>query len=315
MSLAPDRMQSQIRQTGRSSAARALTILGDGWVLRLVREAFRGVSRFSEFEERLGIPKAVLSRRLSFLVDSGIFYLREYQSTPVRHEYKLTEKGKDLWRILLSMWDWELTWDPDPHDMRLQLRHLDCGHNIRPVSTCNHCAQPLKLEEISRLPGPGQGVDPMLPPRSRRRLGAGRGKQPSDQALRSQIIQTVGDRWTPLVMGCLFRGIRRFNEIEAELQLPPYILSQRLTDLTALELVERRRYVDTPPRDEYILTAKGRSQHKYTLQLIRWGDRWLADESGPPQIMMHDACGHAFQADLRCSHCGQVLERQRVKLF
>ncbi|CAG9180960.1 winged helix-turn-helix transcriptional regulator [Cupriavidus pinatubonensis] len=303
------------RHIASSSVVRALAIVGDGWVLRLLREAFRGVRRFSEFHERLGIPKAVLTKRLNHLVESGIFALEEYQSVPQRYEYRLTEMGLDFWRVLLTMWDWEVSWDPDPNDMRLRLEHLDCGHDIRPVSSCSHCAQPLQLADISRRPGPGQGTEPMLPPRSRRRMNTSSVKNPGEAALRSQIIQSVGDRWTPLVMGCIFRGSRRFNEIEAELYIPPYILGQRLDELVALELIQRRRYQDSPPRDEYLLTAKGLAQHHYTLQLMRWGDRWLAGDKGPPQIMVHKTCDHAFHADLRCSHCGEVLQRERVKLF
>ncbi|QOT82135.1 winged helix-turn-helix transcriptional regulator [Cupriavidus basilensis] len=303
------------RQIPNSSVVRALSIVGDGWVLRLLREAFRGVRRFSDFHERLGIPKAVLSKRLTHLVESGMFSLYEYQSVPLRHEYRLTEMGLDFWRVLLTMWDWEIRWDPDPGDMRLRLTHLDCGHESRPVSSCSHCTQPLQLADISRRPGPGQGSETMLPPRSRRRMNAGSAKSPGEPTLRSQIIRTVGDRWTPMVMGCIFRGNRRFNELEAELRIPPYILGQRLNELLELELIERRRYQEAPPRDEFLLTAKGLAQHHYTLQLMRWGDRWLAGDKGLPQLMIHNLCGHVFHADLRCSHCGEVLERERVRLL
>lgn len=302
------------RQIARSSAARALAIVGDGWVLRLLRESFRGVRRFSDFHARLGIPKAVLSKRLAHLVSSGMFYLQEYQRTPVRHEYRMTEMGLDFWRVMLTMWDWETTWDPDPAEMRLKLVHLDCGHEIRPVTACSHCAEPVKLADVSRRPGPGNGVETMLAPRSRRRMNTTSYVSLGDHALRSQIIQTLGDRWTPMVLVCIYRGCRRFNEIAADLQIPTFILAQRLEELVALEVIERRRYQDFPPRDEYVLTAKGKAQYPYTLQLIRWGDRWLCGDKGPPLLTVHEPCGQVFHAELRCDHCGEILRRERLKL-
>lgn len=302
------------RQIASSSVVRALAIVGDGWVLRLLRESFRGVRRFSDFQVRLGIPKAVLSKRLSHLVSSGVFELHEYESAPLRYEYRMTEMGLDFWRVMLAMWDWEVTWDPDPADMRLKLVHLDCGHEIRPVTTCSHCAEPLKLADVSRKPGPGRGQETMLPPRSRRRMNAASYASPGEHALRSQIIQTLGDRWSPMVMGCIYRGCGRFNEIEAELQIPPFVLTQRLDELVALEVIERRRYQESPPRDEYVLTAKGRDKYPYTLQLMRWGDRWLSDGKGPPVLTVHEPCGQVFHAELRCNHCGEVLRRERLKL-
>lgn len=301
------------RQIPNSSVSRALAIVGDGWVLRLLREAFRGVKRFSDFHERLGTPKAVLSKRLAHLVDSGLFYLHEYEAAPLRHEYLLTEMGLDFWRVLLAMWDWEVDWDPDPYDRRLTLVHLDCGHEFRPVATCSHCAQPLQFSDISRQPGPGQGRETMPPPRSRRRMNVSNVNCPGDRALRSQIIQTVGDRWTPMVMGSIFRGNRRFSEIEAELRIPPFLLGQRLDELVALELIERQRYLESPPRDEYALTTKGVAQNKFTLQLMRWGDAWLDGGKGPPQLTVHNTCGHVFLADLRCSHCREILRRERIR--
>jgi hypothetical protein len=88
----------------------------------------------------------------------------------------------------------------------------------------------------------------------------------------------------------------------------------RVSRRILLELIERRRYQEWPPRDEYVLTAKGLAQHKFTLQLMRWGDTWLDGGKGPPQLTVHNTCGHVFQADLRCSHCGEILRRERIRV-
>ena len=85
------------------SVARALEAIGDRWTMLVIRDAFVGVRRFDEFQERLGIARNVLTDRLSRLVDEGILEKREYQQRPQRFEYRLTAKGVDLFPVLVSL--------------------------------------------------------------------------------------------------------------------------------------------------------------------------------------------------------------------
>lgn len=84
--------------------ARALGTVGDWWSLLIVREAFHGKQRFGEFEQSLGIARNILSKRLKKLVDEGIFRVDDRDGRS--HSYILTEKGADLYVVLVALWQW-----------------------------------------------------------------------------------------------------------------------------------------------------------------------------------------------------------------
>ena len=86
--------------------ARALQIVGDWWSLLIVRQAFRGQQRFSEFQKTLGLAKNILSSRLKKLVDDGIFVIEPDPDFARSHRYVLTPKGEQLYVILIALWQW-----------------------------------------------------------------------------------------------------------------------------------------------------------------------------------------------------------------
>ena len=88
------------------SIARSLELIGERWTLLIVRDVFRGLRRFDEIQESLGIARNVLANRLDRLVEEGILEKRRYQEHPPRCEYFLTEKGIDLWPVLVSLIKW-----------------------------------------------------------------------------------------------------------------------------------------------------------------------------------------------------------------
>ena len=83
--------------------AQCLGVVGERWTLLVLREAFFRVRRFDDFQRRLGIARNILADRLSTLVDAGVLERRPYQDRPVRHEYRLTQKGLDLWPVLVAL--------------------------------------------------------------------------------------------------------------------------------------------------------------------------------------------------------------------
>jgi len=87
-------------------AAQAMELIGDGWNLLILREAFYGASRFDQFAAHLGIASNTLSNRLKTLVDNGLFERRLYSTRPARHEYLLTAKGRDLRPVILTLMQW-----------------------------------------------------------------------------------------------------------------------------------------------------------------------------------------------------------------
>lgn len=118
--------------------ARTLEIVGERWTLLVVRDAFYGVRRFSDFRAHLGIPKAVLSERLSFLVSEGV--LTKAAGGRGRDEYVLTAKGQRLWPTLWSLISWgNDNYVEQPH--RRSYRHADCGGTIGGNRLCSACGQ------------------------------------------------------------------------------------------------------------------------------------------------------------------------------
>ena len=88
------------------SLARALEIVGERWTLLIIRDAFVGLRRFDQFQESLGIARNVLADRLNWLVAEGILERVRYGERPVRHEYQLTAKGRDLLLTLTAFRQW-----------------------------------------------------------------------------------------------------------------------------------------------------------------------------------------------------------------
>ncbi|MGQ0849983.1 MAG: winged helix-turn-helix transcriptional regulator [Actinomycetota bacterium] len=139
----------------RCSVANTAELIGDRWTVLILRDAFLGVRRFDDFQRDLGIAKNILADRLEMLVSHEIFTTRRYEDRPPRHEYLLTDKGKDLFDVLLTLWRWGDRWAP-PRDADLRLlRHLDCGAETHAVVHCAYCGEPLDRRNVR--------LEPMLP--------------------------------------------------------------------------------------------------------------------------------------------------------
>ncbi|MFE3631704.1 winged helix-turn-helix transcriptional regulator [Streptomyces goshikiensis] len=90
--------------------AQALDVVGDWWTLLIVRDAARGLRRFEEFQRELGVSRKVLTERLRLLVEAGVLTREPYQDRPVRHEYRLTPRGRGLLPVLVALQDWGDGW-------------------------------------------------------------------------------------------------------------------------------------------------------------------------------------------------------------
>ena len=88
------------------SVAQCLEVVGEWWSLLIVRDAFLGVRRFDEFQSRLGISRNILNQRLARLVETGVLTKVPYSEHPPRFEYRLTDKGRDLWPVITTMRQW-----------------------------------------------------------------------------------------------------------------------------------------------------------------------------------------------------------------
>lgn len=268
--------------------------------------AFSRVRRFEGFQSRTGMARSLLTSRLGRLVDAGVLVRERYSLKPPRHEYRLTSMGLDLFGASLMIIRWEKRWFPDPEAPVHRLRHR-CGHIFTPELRCDSCGVEVVAREVSAVEGPGAGLEPPQPPRAQRRSIVVREDIDPNRKMLERALEVLGDRWTAQTIASAFAGIRRFGAFQSELGVAPNILSERLARLVELGILERRRYQEKPERFEYRLTAEGRDLFPLIVELIRWGDRWLAGDVGPPQILTHTPCGSPLVPRITCDHCHEVV--------
>ena len=144
------------------SVAQCLEVVGDWWTMLVVRDVFLGVRRFDELQARLGIARNVLTQRLSKLVDAGVLEKRPYQDKPLRHEYVLTDKGRDLWPVLTAMRQWGDRYAA-PDGPPVKIVHKSCGHAAELALTCAHCGERVGPRDVQAKRGPGAKRDLPLP--------------------------------------------------------------------------------------------------------------------------------------------------------
>jgi DNA-binding HxlR family transcriptional regulator len=131
------------------SIAQTLDVVGDPWTLLIVRDALFGTTRFDDFQRSLGIPRATLASRLEALVEHGVMERRTYQVRPERHDYALTEKGRDLRRVMISLLQWGDEWSPLP-EPPVTLVDADSGAVIEPVYVDAASGRPLSDMQVTR---------------------------------------------------------------------------------------------------------------------------------------------------------------------
>lgn len=139
--------------------AQALEALGDWWTLLIVRDAFFGARRFSEFERSLGIAKNILTARLRRLVDHGVFEHAAVGTAGDRHEYHLTAKGRALLPVLIALREWSDDWVYGRGHEPLILRERSTGRRLPRLRVTNREGKALKFEDISATPGPGASTE------------------------------------------------------------------------------------------------------------------------------------------------------------
>jgi DNA-binding HxlR family transcriptional regulator len=122
--------------------ARTLEIVGEKWALLAVREVFLGNRRFDEMVRQTGAPRDTLAARLRSLVSAGILERRQYSEHPARHEYRLTQAGRELYPVILTLMRWgdeHLAGDDGPP---IALEHA-CGHRLVARVVCEACGEPV----------------------------------------------------------------------------------------------------------------------------------------------------------------------------
>lgn len=137
--------QRVTHETAECPVARAVDVIGDRWSLLIVRDAFDGITRFSEFQRNLGLAKNILSSRLRELVAHGILEIVPGADGSAYHEYTLTERGRDLFVILVSLRQWgeEHLFEPaEQHSVLLDTEHNKPLRKLEPTDATGHVVTP-----------------------------------------------------------------------------------------------------------------------------------------------------------------------------
>lgn len=137
------------------SLARTISVIGDRWTFLILRECFLRVRRFDEFQSKLGITRHLLAGRLKKLVAAGVLRRSPYLESPKRYEYILTQKGLDLYPILMAIVHWGDVHMVDERGRPLLHRHKTCGKHFDPLMVCSECNEALRAREVETEVGPG----------------------------------------------------------------------------------------------------------------------------------------------------------------
>jgi len=130
----------------------------------------------------------------------------------------------------------------------------------------------------------------------------------------ARTLEVVGERWTLLILRDAFLGVRRFDDFQRSLGVARNVLTTRLQRLVDAGLLERRRYQERPERFEYRLTEMGLDLWPSIVALMRFGDRHLAGDDGPPMSLEHRGCGGAVTERLPCDRCGADVGPRDVRV-
>ncbi|HWU13243.1 MAG TPA: helix-turn-helix domain-containing protein [Caulobacter sp.] len=137
------------------SIARTMSVIGDRWTIMILRDCFLRVRRFDDFHARLGIGRPILSDRLNKLIDAFILTKVAYQTKPLRYEYRLTQKGLDLYPMMLAIAHWGDVHMSGKKGRPLLHHHVTCNHQFDPVTVCSECSEVVYPRDVRNILGPG----------------------------------------------------------------------------------------------------------------------------------------------------------------
>jgi len=126
--------------------AETIDVIGDRWTLLILRDAFFGVRRFDDFQVDLQISRNVLTDQLNELIRHDVLTTVPYQDHPPRHEYRLTDKGRDLFDVLMAIWRFGDRWEHS--DIERVAIHKGCGEVTHMVPACAACGETLTRHNV-----------------------------------------------------------------------------------------------------------------------------------------------------------------------
>ena len=294
--------------------AAGLDIVGDRWALLILRDAFLGRTRFEQFRKHTGASRTTLTRRLDSLLQADVLRKQSYGK---RFEYKLTKKGLGLFQASLLSWGWESTWtDVGPDVLPVSLFHQSCDHDLHPKAVCTHCKQTLEVGDVEwpqlineRSTNEASDANndlnkqfAMMQSFNKRRVRASAITDTQDLSL-AYVSDLIGDRWTMMLLICAFFGESRYDGFQKNLNIASNILTDRLNLLVDVNVFEREKYQDSPPRYEYRLTQKGKSLFPLVMMIRQWVLDWLPNSA---ETLIHKHCGKPLNVSVLCGECHEL---------
>jgi DNA-binding HxlR family transcriptional regulator len=143
------------KDTLNCSIASALDIIGEGWTILILREAFFGSRRFEDFQKQLGIARNILTIRLNKLCDNGVLVRAPVKDGAKRNEYRLTPMGRDLYAVLIALTQWGDRWLNTSQGAPVLFVERSTGKEVADVTIFNSDGKKLKPRDLAVKPGPG----------------------------------------------------------------------------------------------------------------------------------------------------------------
>jgi DNA-binding HxlR family transcriptional regulator len=141
------------------SVAEALSEVGEWWTLLILREAFFGTQRFTDFQARLGIARNILTARLNKLVETGVLIPHVASGRGNPRLYKLTEKGRDVLPVFIALMQWGDRWINNDGKAPIRILEAATGEEIDRVRVRSRDGRPLAARDMRIVPGPGADAD------------------------------------------------------------------------------------------------------------------------------------------------------------
>jgi DNA-binding HxlR family transcriptional regulator len=130
--------------------ARSLAVVGDRWTMLILRELFMGSVRFDAIQAQTGASPQMLAARLKQLEIDGMVARVAYSLRPLRHEYRLTAKGRDFYPVIYALRAWGETWCKSPDDeSAVRFTHRQCGTDVGLGTFCTACGAAVKPTDLN----------------------------------------------------------------------------------------------------------------------------------------------------------------------
>lgn len=273
----------------------------------ILKDAYNGTRRFSDFQRGLNIPRQTLSLRLAHLCREQLMFRRFTGPAQGTLDYALTAKARDLQDAMYAVWLWHQANPGQAVILPFDIVHRDCGHVIGATWRCTGCQGAVTSSSVTIHRSHPQQIETEPRPRLSRRNDASFTAATS-QAQGTVAASLVGDPACNEILYLLFQQPRHMLGIAQDLALGANIVRDRLDKLKDLGLVQEE---PQGRRLLYSILPRAEGFFPLLLAIADWGDRWCNAGHPPPDLRLHD-CGAILRAAYACDHCSAWIGRDNL---